>query len=49
MQLFPSTAVGDPVDGILTSLALVGMGLSVLSGVLAPLVALAASGSRRRR
>ena len=40
-----STTVGDLVYGISTSLGLVGMVLSVVSGVLASLVALAAGGS----
>ena len=40
-----STTVGDLMYGISTSLGLVGMVLSVVSGVLASLVALAASGS----
>lgn len=40
-----STAVGDLMYGISTSLGLVGMVLSVLSGVFASLVALAAGGS----
>ena len=40
-----STAVGNLVYGISTSLGLIGMVLSVVSGVLASLVALAAGGS----